>query len=68
MATNEIILCAFLSFVQSPEGLLGVSLADSPDSPVIGHASGGPVLLKEGKGDERVGLDSDSDVKHSLTV
>lgn len=41
---------SFLLFVQSPEGLLGVSLADSPDSPVIGHASGGPVLVKEGKG------------------
>ena len=39
---------AFLLFVQSPEGLLGVFVA--PDSPVIGHANGGPVLVKEGKG------------------
>lgn len=49
-ATNASIgVVSFLFFVQSPEGLLGVFTLSFPDSPVIGHASGGPVLVKEGK-------------------
>lgn len=50
MATNEIIQCAFLCLVRCSRGIQRAFYLSSPDSPLIGHASGGPVLVKEGKG------------------
>lgn len=51
-----------------PRGITGRFMSDSPDSPEIGHASGGPVSLKEGKVNWESRLDRTGVAPRVLTV